>query len=137
MSDAIQDALQPSAQKGMSWKRFGIAVLICVPVLALFHFGLNTDWQHNIASKMPGKPAPDFNLRTIDAQPPVSLTAMRGHYVVVNFWATWCGPCRLEHSELIQTANAYQPRGVKFVGILDGDDPSNASRFFAQTGAVP
>ena len=63
-----------------------------------------------------GSPAPDFSLQTT-AGKPLRLSDMRGKVVVLNFFATWCPPCRAETPDLVSTAGAYGARGVIFVGV--------------------
>ncbi len=66
------------------------------------------------------------------------LTALKGKVVVLNVWATWCGPCAMEFPDLVKFERAYRSRGVTVVG-LSMDDPSNAQQvvppFLAQQGA--
>src|SRR5947209_738940 len=62
------------------------------------------------------KPAPDFELKGIDGKT-YKLSEFRGKVVVLNFWATWCPPCRKELPEYAEIQKEYADQGVQFIGI--------------------
>lgn len=67
-----------------------------------------------------GKPAPGFTLTDTDGKK-VSLADLKGHPVVVNFWATWCGPCKLEMPWFQEFATKYKPQGLVILGLSQDD----------------
>ena len=73
-----------------------------------------------------GKPAPDFTLKTIDGKT-VSLKDFRGKVVLVNFWATWCPPCREEMPLFEEVYQKYKDKG--FVILAINLDPENLEDF--------
>lgn len=62
---------------------------------------------------------------------PQALSQWRGQVVVLNFWASWCAPCREEMPDFVDLRSKYQPKGVEFVGIAI-DNSANVSQFFQQ-----
>ena len=72
-------------------------------------------------------PAPDFDLELLGGDGSLRLSDLRGDIVVLNFWASWCSPCRLEAPDLQSAWKDYRSRGVQFVGVDELDD-----RFAAQ-----
>jgi cytochrome c biogenesis protein CcmG/thiol:disulfide interchange protein DsbE len=66
-------------------------------------------------------PAPNFSLTTGEGKT-VDLSKLKGKVVVVNFWATWCGPCRSEIPGMLEVYDKYKSKGLEIVGIsLDRD----------------
>jgi peroxiredoxin len=63
-----------------------------------------------------GHPAPDFTLNTLDGEQ-VSLSDFRGQPVIINFWATWCGPCRIEMPEFQEAFAEHQNDGLIVLGV--------------------
>jgi peroxiredoxin len=70
-----------------------------------------------------GQPAPDFALRSMSG-PNLRLSELRGHVVMINFWATWCGPCREEMPKLNEIYRLYHGVGFDLLGVNmdDGGD---------------
>lgn len=81
------------------------------------------------------RPAPDFVLTTFDGQR-IQLSDYRGRIVVLNFWATWCPPCRLEAPVLQRAAERLNDAGVTFLGIDVWDDQAAAIEFLDETGVT-
>jgi thiol-disulfide isomerase/thioredoxin len=78
-------------------------------------------------------PAPDFKFTALDGKP-LALEAARGKVVFLNFWATWCGPCRAEVPDLIDLQARYQDR-LQVIGLdVDDDDPAEVQKYVADTG---
>jgi thiol-disulfide isomerase/thioredoxin len=79
-----------------------------------------------------GKPEPDLKLKDLDGKD-VSLADLKGKVVFVNFWATWCDPCRVEIPWLIEMQGKYGPRGFTVVGVaMDEDGKSAVAPFVAK-----
>jgi peroxiredoxin len=77
------------------------------------------------AAVAPATLAPDFTLRSADG-PNLRLLEQRGHVVLVNFWATWCGPCRQEMPHLNRLYEKYRASGFVLLGVNVDDDTRNA-----------
>lgn len=77
------------------------------------------------------EPAPSFSIESLDGGT-VSLDDYRGEIVVLNFWATWCGPCREEAPAFRRLSREYEGKGVQFLGMNYRDDRAAALSFFRE-----
>ena len=84
-------------------------------------------------SPLVGHPAPDFTITVWNGKlgETVHLAALKGHPVVVNFWASWCADCVDEQFVLSAASAKYQSQGVEFIGIAFQDTPADGSAFLA------
>jgi cytochrome c biogenesis protein CcmG/thiol:disulfide interchange protein DsbE len=83
----------------------------------------------------PGRPAPDFQLQSLDGQT-FSLKGLRGSPIMLNFWATWCGPCRLEipFIQEIYEDKEFSEQGLVILAINLGESPAQVKQFVADNG---
>lgn len=117
--------------KRPAWLRW-LPLTATVPFLALLAFGLTRD-ARIIPSPLPGEPAPEFALETLDGDS-VRLSDIHGRVAIVNFWASWCIPCREEHSVLRQLRQRYPETDVALMGILYQDTPDDGRSFMREFG---
>jgi cytochrome c biogenesis protein CcmG, thiol:disulfide interchange protein DsbE len=114
-----------------------IALAVCVTVLALIGVLATRPnaGTRIVDSPLVGLPAPPVVGTALDGRP-VDLSVYRGRYVVLNFFATWCQPCREEHPEMIEFTERHPGENAPaIVGVAyDANDVSNARSFFAEFG---
>jgi cytochrome c biogenesis protein CcmG, thiol:disulfide interchange protein DsbE len=115
------------------WRRVAVVLASTVGITAILGFGFTRD-PRDIRSSLIGRPAPDFALRTLDGSEVVRLSHLRGQVVVINFWASWCAECRVEHPDLQAAWQRYRDRGVVLVGIPFQDSPDDSRRYAAELG---
>jgi len=85
------------------------------------------------SSGLTGRPAPDFALKSSSGQN-LRLSEYRGDVVMINFWATWCGPCRQEMPLLDQLYSRYQRVGFSLLGVNIDDDSRRAMDMINELG---
>ena len=82
-----------------------------------------------------GSVAPDFALKSVPDGKDVRLSSLRGKAVLVNFWATWCEPCKIEMPSLVDLQKKYGPQGLQIVGVaMDDADDKEISTFAHKMG---
>jgi thiol-disulfide isomerase/thioredoxin len=80
-----------------------------------------------------GGPAPDFTLQTVDGAP-LQLAQLKGKPVWINFWATWCVPCREEMPAMQELYDEYHGRGLEIVAVNMEEDPATVRRWITSGG---
>lgn len=111
------------------WVQMLIFVFV-IGLLAFFAIGLRARGEPQPSSGI----APDFKITSMDGQTKYTLSDLKGKVVVINFWASWCQPCRDEAVFLQNTWMAYKDRGVVFIGVDYVDTETAAQAYLKQYG---
>lgn len=101
--------------------------------LAGIVFAVCVAWAAGVTAATPSAGAPDFTLPSLDG-PNLRLQEQRGQVVMINFWATWCGPCREEMPHLSRLYDKYRPSGFTVLAVNIDEEPHKAARLAKQLG---
>lgn len=119
----------------MAWKRLLVVFALGVPLVAVLAFGFTRE-ARDIPTPLIGRPAPPFTVRLTDGRE-VSLADLRGKAVFLNFWASWCPPCRAEARDLEASWRRHERDGdVVFLGINMQDKEDAAREFLREFGVT-
>lgn len=113
------DQVQSSSRFNVADKATG--VLVGLLLLGALYLGVK-DAQETTVAK--GKAAPAFQIET-PSKGKLTLEQFKGQVLMIDFWATWCGPCVEEMPWLVKVAQEYEAKGVRFVAV-NQDDPEHA-----------
>jgi cytochrome c biogenesis protein CcmG/thiol:disulfide interchange protein DsbE len=117
----------------MNWRVTVGFVVLCLGLLAVLARGFGSN-PREVPFMLKGQAAPPFTLRAMDSGMRVSSEQLKGRPLVINFWASWCGPCKMEHPVLEWGAREFGGQ-AQFLGVVFEDTEENAKQFLAQMGA--
>lgn len=118
-------------QKSLKRSLIEWAITLAVGVAILYFWAPASWWQFGPRSPDARTSTNDFTFRALDGRD-WNFGQHRGKVIVINYWATWCGPCRFETPGLVRVANEMTPRGVEFVGVTVDQDLGKVPAFVQQ-----
>jgi thiol-disulfide isomerase/thioredoxin len=127
------DAPVPAPAAG---KRNPVALVVAAVVAAaMLYFGFHMARRSGATPSLTKSvPAPDFTLQSLDGKS-MSLSDLRGKAVLLNFWATWCSPCKIEMPWFIELQKQYGSQGLQIVGVaMDDSSKEDIAKFASDMG---
>ena len=116
-----------------------VFAILAVTILGMLAFGKYVDRHRGhapatLVGDVRGVQAPDFELVSLDGRK-VKLSDYRGKAVVLNFWATWCSPCKIEMPWFVDLQKQYGSEGLTILGVaMDDSDPQKIAQFASEMG---
>jgi peroxiredoxin len=106
-----------------------LTVVVAVAVVFGIYFFERSSHSGGRHSAGPGALAPDFSLPQLTGKP-LKLSDYRGKVVLLDFWATWCDPCREEIPRFVDIQNKYGSQGLQIIGVSMDDGPEPVQEFY-------
>jgi thiol-disulfide isomerase/thioredoxin len=126
----MKDAMKFNSHRCALLRHIVASVLLCFFPLRV---SAQQEKQPTIRFVRNPDPAPEFTLAALDGKP-VTLAGFKGKVILVNFWATWCGPCRAEIPDLVELQKKYKDR-LQILGlVVDDEDLDAIKKFSARYG---
>jgi peroxiredoxin len=120
------------------WQGWGLTVMFLVGVLVAWRLGfvpsLGGETSYTGTEQTE---AMDFRRPRLDGQGDIQLSQLRGQVVLVNFWATWCPPCRIEIPDLVSVHQRYQDKGFQVIGVAIDREGPDVVQAFAKEHRIP
>ncbi|HKW17448.1 MAG TPA: TlpA disulfide reductase family protein [Terriglobales bacterium] len=114
-----------------------ILIVIAMVISIMLVFGIQRAHRTPVTTtvgKLQGQPAPDFSLSSLDGKT-MKLSDFRGKAVLLNFWATWCEPCKVEMPWFVDLQKKYAPQGLQVLGVaMDDASPEDIASFAQKMG---
>ena len=112
---------------------FFVAAIVAAMLFAGLRMARNNR-ANGPAHELMGNLAPDFELQTLDGKD-LKLSNLRGKAVLLNFWATYCGPCKIEMPWFVELQKEYGPQGFQIVGVaMDDASTEDIAKFAKEMG---
>jgi cytochrome c biogenesis protein CcmG/thiol:disulfide interchange protein DsbE len=121
-----------SNARPVPWRRLIITFAIIAPILALLAYGFQRN-AHYINTPLIAKQAAPFTLTLFDGKR-VTLADLRGKAIFLNFWASWCEPCRAEAKDLEAAWQRLKDKNMVFLGVALQDSDENSRGFVQEFG---
>jgi len=116
-----------------------VIVVVAMVISLLLVFGVAKARHHSdppdAGRMLKNQMAPDFALASLDGKTTIRLSDYRGKAVLLNFWATWCVPCKIEMPWFVELQNQYGAQGLQVVGVaMDDASPEDIAKFAKDMG---
>jgi len=111
-----------------------VAAIVAAMLFVGFHAARRSVGSADDSLDVAGKPAPDFTLESLEGKN-IQLSGYKGQAVLLNFWATWCGPCKIEMPWFVELQKEYGPQGLQIVGVaMDDASKEDIAKFVKEMG---